>query len=722
VLGLLGGWAEAEAPPGAERARLRGYVAALEDTDDAVAARALQQLGWHRESLEPPVLARAVAFVQGPRMERLLRHPSTDVRAFALDALARFGDGGGASVALAVELLKDPDRLVRANAASALGRMGKAARAHLPLILSQLGRNDTPGGLEAAVVEIIRDDPVPVLAPLLASPKQLTVQFAVEMAGLVGEPAVVLAPRLAELLKTEYAHPSEHRSQEIHMALVHALGRMSPAVSQAPLLGELLGKGPFTGSRAAAAEALGRMGPAAVSQAPRLGVVLLEAPDESVRAAAARALGKMGPAARAQASLLVRGLRDTHGSVVVEVGEALALLGPLERKLFVRLVEALTHPSEHVREAAATALGGADPREQLPMLVELLKREEPLARMGAALAIMHMGGKARGQAARLTALAGDPDVGVRVAAVKALEAMEEWAPIPGFFKDAHPAVRAAAVGVFLTPRGKMAEPLAPALGALLRDDPDENVRGNALGALRRLGPAARPYVPLIAQELTRSDSNDTDKTYALAALKELGEVAADQSALVARFTRERDSTLRSYAILSLGHMRARDQLPLLISLLDTKVAEDTRTSIEYAIELMAPCELPALASLLARAERVPQERSSMLLLAHVVGGGAPSAERLLRWMARPTDEAAVSRLSLEEARAALEVFADFWPATEPHPALREKLAARVAQVTGLATGSWRKSELPLLKRHEANLAAYPARLGPVQAALRAVAP
>jgi hypothetical protein len=112
----------------------------------------------------------------------------------------------------------------------------------------------------------------------------------------------------------------------------------------------------------------------------------------------------------------------------------------------------------------------------------------------------------------------------------------------------------------------------------------------------------------------------------------------------------------------------------------------------------------------------------MLLLAHVVGGGAPSAERLLRWMARPTDEAAVSRLSLEEARAALEVFADFWPATEPHPALREKLAARVAQVTGLATGSWRKSELPLLKRHEANLAAYPARLGPVQAALRAVAP
>jgi HEAT repeat protein len=719
VLGLLGGWAEAGPPPGP--ARLRGYAAALQDADDAVAAQGLQVLGWEREDVEPADFARAVAFVRGPRMERLLRHPIVLVRLTALDALARLGDVGGQHAALVGELLKDPDERARALAATALGSMGKAAKAQLPLLLELLDGYRVPPGVAEGVAGIVREDPVPVLEPLLASSVKSTQLRGMNVALLVGAPAAALAPRIGELLMKDYTEPSKNQSDDFRRTAVLALGKMGPAaVSQAPRLAEVLRKDSDFHVRQDAAEALGEMG--AVAQAASLGTAVVSDGHEWVRVSAARALGKMGPAARDQASLLVRGLRDESSFVGTAAGEALAKMGPLEKKLFVRLVSLLSHPSEYVRKPAAQALGGSDVQVQLPVLLELLKRDEPLLRAGAANALGSMGSKARGHAARLAALARDPEPDVRSAAINGLEGMGEVTLIAGFFKDADPGVRSNAAAVFLTPFGKVAEPLAPALGEMLRNEPDASVRESIRGALRRLGAASGPYVPLLARDLDRPDSDDTQRAFALAALDELGEVARSAAPLAARFVRDRDYTIRLYAVQGLGSMRAREQIPLLVELLAPEENEDTRFPARYALERMSPLEPAELAPLLARAERVPAERPNLLLLAHAMGGGAPSVEALLRWAVRPVDEAPVVRLPLSDARVALGVLADFWPATEKHPGLRQHLAARVAQVAQLATGSWTQGDLPLLKRHEANLAPYPAHSGLVRAAVRAVGP
>jgi HEAT repeat protein len=89
-------------------------------------------------------------------------------------------------------------------------------------------------------------------------------------------------------------------------AAAEALGRIGPAA--VPALIEAL-RSPEPAVRRKAAEVLGRMGPDAKDATAEL-IRLLDDPDESVRKAATRTLGRIGPSAQEAVPALMRSLLD----------------------------------------------------------------------------------------------------------------------------------------------------------------------------------------------------------------------------------------------------------------------------------------------------------------------------------------------------------------------------------------------------------------------------
>lgn len=91
----------------------------------------------------------------------------------------------------------------------------------------------------------------------------------------------------------------------------------------------------------------------------RLGesVLLLGDPDEDVRAAAAESLGLIGPAAKPAIPALIGALHDSSAEVRALAAQALGKLGVEARAAAGPLRELHDDPDESVRAAAAAALG-----------------------------------------------------------------------------------------------------------------------------------------------------------------------------------------------------------------------------------------------------------------------------------------------------------------------------------------------------------------------------
>ena len=137
-------------------------------------------------------------------------------------------------------------------------------------------------------------------------------------------------------------------------------------------------------ARADAAEALGKVGPAA---APRIAAVLQNG-DPQVRAVAEDALGNMGPDAAAAAPALAEMLRDEDGTVRNNAAQALKNIGPAAGIVAPRIVELLADDDKGVRYAAALALYWTNPPEAAaPALVEALRDKERLVRLYSAKAL-----------------------------------------------------------------------------------------------------------------------------------------------------------------------------------------------------------------------------------------------------------------------------------------------------------------------------------------------
>jgi HEAT repeat protein len=231
--------------------------------------------------------------------------------------------------------------------------------------------------------------------------------------------------------------------------------------------------------------------------------------------------------------------------------------------ILIRMKASLKMANSPLDGIQIVGMGGGGP-EDLPALLEALKKPDPHVRRSAAEELGRIGAPAL---PALLASLKDADPRVRVAAAGAALAIDPrqgdaLAILLGALKDPGAVVRRLAAEA-LAGLGQDAGPAGPALGELLADK-DEEVRWAAADALGELGAAAAPAVPALLKLLT-----DKDPAFRSVAADALGQGAkgnpgAVSAALGAAFQdadrHVRESAARS--TLELG-LRSRDAVAIL---------------------------------------------------------------------------------------------------------------------------------------------------------------
>ena len=179
------------------------------------------------------------------------------------------------------------------------------------------------------------------------------------------------------------------------------------------------------------------------------------------------------------------------------------------------------------------------------------------------------------------------------------------------------------------------EEAVPALAAILTDDPDREMRGEASLALVKIGPAARAAVPALARSL--SDPEPHVRMNAAVALHRLG---ADGRAAVPELLRALGSedngvylasygvSIREMAALALGRTMpgTADGVPALIDALETASTTHGRRSYTAALGDVGPPALPAVPVLrLIREEDELREEAREAI--RKIQGSAPTGTR-----------------------------------------------------------------------------------------------
>ncbi len=263
------------------------------------------------------------------RLQRLranLKMPPEVMGASANPAfLVGLGQAGEEEIPALVGKLQSPDATVRAESADDLRSLGPKAGAAAAALKALL---DDPVprvrmSAAAALLRIVPQDPRPlrVLSEGLESTDAAVRRHATRAVGLAGAAAVPLAGRLAALL-TE-------ADELTRVAALQSIATLGPAAAAAcdavvPLLDQ-----PETA--ADAADALGRMGPAARPALKRL-AEMLSAESAALRWAAVRAMAQIGGEDAAPAvQFLTRELPHASEDDGYNIMIYLAMLGPVAR-------------------------------------------------------------------------------------------------------------------------------------------------------------------------------------------------------------------------------------------------------------------------------------------------------------------------------------------------------------------------------------------------------
>jgi HEAT repeat protein len=319
--------------------------------------------------------------------------------------------------------------------------------------------------------------------------------------------------------------------------------------------------------RRAAAKALEVFGPKADQVLQGLTIALKKDPEPLVRREVVAVLGRMGPDARSTLPALAAALTDDKdGSVREATARALEGLLPHSKAAVPELARALKDSYPATRTAAAATLKelGADAKEALPQVLELIKDSkgkgsEPLARVyavqlavrlasaselvpvlaavvgdaaddtqvrsAAAAALEPLGAKAEEAAGKLAEVAADPkaDTGLRQKALMALgkvstDVKTVWPAVRKVLQDKHSGLRGQAVRV-AGPLGKQEKEVIGQLEKVARADGNVEVRVAAIQELGGLGPAARSAEGTLAKLATEARASIRDA--AVEALKRI---------------------------------------------------------------------------------------------------------------------------------------------------------------------------------------------------------
>lgn len=362
--------------------------------------------------------------------QRLLGHPSLEVRRRAVTGAGRIGDPAAAPF-LARALTEQRSAAVRADAAFALGELGDTS----DVVIRALG------------------DAIP-LAWAPVRPEETTAT--VEIVAALGKLGTAETGRLvAEALRRSYPGTGPHSRLIAAEALLAAWKAPRPETRISSIVPFL--RVPDPELRWRAAYALMRMGVA--EAVPRLQPLLREPDEHRVRAYAARGLvasrvdsTTVGDSAVAA---LTRALEDPHPHVRIN---ALGALGTYDRVPVAPLAARLHDEDANTAIAAAAALGAMGPRAAAALSSAVEDPTLSMAIRGAALS----------QLARL-----DRDA--------ALDIVEQWAG--GDLMARYHAARALAT---LRAEGSDA-PRVEALVGRLAADADERVAIAAVGDTTRAG-------------------------------------------------------------------------------------------------------------------------------------------------------------------------------------------------------------------------------------------
>jgi HEAT repeat protein len=303
-----------------------------------------------RQSTDPAAAPATppTASVEVAELIAALRNGERSARESAAVVLGRMGTAADAAVPALVAALRDDDLGVSGEAECALGRIGLAA---VPALVAILQDEGVPADVRARAADAFRwmgalaADAIPVLTACL---RDATVRSsagrALATAGRSAMPALVSSLRDKEV--------------GVRLEAAAALGRIGRSARAAvPALIATLWDDDAD-VRYHAAAALGRIGR---STAVRALADALTDKAEFVRAAAAGALGEIGPRAVAAVPSLILSLRDPDAGVQEAAAEALEeigpLAGPVDRAAVPALLSAIKDMDNWAREVAEVAIG-----------------------------------------------------------------------------------------------------------------------------------------------------------------------------------------------------------------------------------------------------------------------------------------------------------------------------------------------------------------------------
>lgn len=556
VLGAIGADAKATNPQ---------LVELSKSEDPAMAAAAVLALvrihGTRKEELD-----RAI-----PVLIKSLQSTQLQVRNDASSALAEIGAASVPALIKAVEA-NSTDAVQATRAAVVLGMIGSDAVPAVAALKGALAsRNERLQEEAARALGSIGPEARPAISDLmglLASKIGTLRATAATSLGQIGEAAAESTPTLVKLVKDPDAH--------VRREAVEALGGIGPkAAAGIPALIEALNDDAQGAVTVRAAESLGRMGAAAAGPVaaqlkndaikplalliladlgadakgavPALRTIITQDKDASVRREAQIVLAHLGPAAAEAKGDLLTVLKDETSPVRPSALYALVKMGAKDELLPIISKTIEDKNSKHLRDVSAWALLTIDPknpqyvRQALPVLINGLTNEMPVARREVAMALRKL--------------------------------------------------------------GPTAEVAVPELVKALKAEQDQRVRTEIISALGDIGPGAAEALPLVLQSL--SDSVPMIRYSACYALGKFGAKARDALPVLKNNLQGRDkflAVISAWAIVNIAPAEAGDDA---VSLLTQALAlPDARTRIEAVSALAqlgpkAKSALPAINKLSA---------------------------------------------------------------------------------------------------------------------------
>jgi HEAT repeat protein len=346
-----------------------------------------------------------------------------------------------------------------------------------------------------------------------------------------------------------------HADEELRVAAIQAIGSLN-AVSEAPLLLDLVQQESGAGVRLAAVAALARLeGPGSDD---RLRPLLRDG-DADVRCWLA---AKLRESRRSDRGRITRELMlDRDARVRAEAARTLGSVGGPEDA--AALLALFKDPDTNIRRAAAAALGKVGKQSHFDALTGLLEDADPVVQTEAAEAIEKIVKRTRGPAAVLARLETHANWWVRHAAAQAaagVEDLREGREIAcRLLGDRHPEVMGAAL-VSLGRLGSMDDLnlLLPYCGDEITGHVRRSAREGVRETLKRVGPGPR-------QESLRHDSNYI-RRLAIDVVEEMADRPPWEC--VEKCLSDDDFLVRLSSVKTAGRLAAEEDLERLVTMCD----------------------------------------------------------------------------------------------------------------------------------------------------------